>query len=247
MKLLKITIFIIILLTAYTMAVQAKENISDDVTVEKLTGTVWLYTAYYDLPDFGHCPANGLIVIDTPHAIMIDLPWTDEQTSLLFDWVERVFNGRIEKVIPTHFHIDCAGGLGEAMRRKGVAFSLDKTAQILRDTGKSIPDNYFTDSLTLACGSLSVELFYPGAGHTVDNIVAWIPQEKILFGGCLIKSADATSTGNIADAMLEEWPKSLMKVREKYSSAEIVIPGHGNPGGLDLIDHTLKLLGKENQ
>ncbi|MEQ8186623.1 MAG: subclass B1 metallo-beta-lactamase [Candidatus Eremiobacterota bacterium] len=245
MKLFKITIFIIILFTVYTMAVQAKENLSDDVTVEKFSDGIWLYTAYYDLPDFKHCPANGLIVIDRPHAIMINVPWTDEQTAILFDWVERELKGTVDKVIPTHSHGDCAGGLAEARRRKAEAFALDKTAKLLEDTGHTVPENYFTDTLSLACGSIRVELFYPGAGHTVDNIVAWIPQEKILFGGCLIKSADATSPGHIADASLEEWPKSLMKVREKYSSAEIVIPGHGNPGVLDLIEHTLKLLGED--
>jgi glyoxylase-like metal-dependent hydrolase (beta-lactamase superfamily II) len=61
-------------------------------------------------------------------------------------------------------------------------------------------------------------------------------------GGCLVKSIDAKALGNIEDASLAEWPESLTRIKDKYSSAEIVIPGHGNQGSLKLIDHTLKLL-----
>jgi metallo-beta-lactamase class B len=87
-----------------------------------------------------------------------------------------------------------------------------------------------------------VELAYFGAGHTIDNITAWIPEKKILFAGCMVKSRNAQNLGNTKEADLDQWPKILKKVREAYSEAKIVIPGHGLYGGTDLIDHTIELL-----
>jgi hypothetical protein len=45
---------------------------------------------------------------------------------------------------------------------------------------------------------------------------------------------------------VESWPKTLQKVKEAYPGARIVVPGHGRPGGLDLIDHTIELCNNQN-
>jgi metallo-beta-lactamase class B len=95
---------------------------------------------------------------------------------------------------------------------------------------------------TFVVGREHLELFYPGAGHTIDNSVVWIPERKILFGGCLVKSTSSTDLGNIADADLKEWPRSIHKVMDKFPATEVVIPGHGTSGGMELLQHTLDLL-----
>ncbi len=59
---------------------------------------------------------NGSIVISDQNAVMIDLPWTDKQTGILFDWIKEQHNVTIDTVVPTHSHTDCAGGLKEAHR-----------------------------------------------------------------------------------------------------------------------------------
>jgi metallo-beta-lactamase class B len=217
-------------------------ELSEDVTVTKLTEGIWLHTSYFDIQGYRRVPANGLIVLDGSHAMMIDLPWTNEQTGLLFGWVGKVHGAKVEIVVPTHSHIDCAGGLAEAHRRKANSFALDKTVEILKRTDKPVPKNWFSSRLSLACGKNRVELAYFGAGHTIDNITAWIPEKKILFAGCMVKSRNAQNLGNTKEADLDEWPKTLKKVRQEYSEAKIVIPGHGQYGGIDLIDHTIELL-----
>ena len=63
--------------------------VRDDITLHPIADGVWVHTTYFDLPDYGRCPANGLVVIDGKEAMLIDLPWTDEQTARLFDWIER--------------------------------------------------------------------------------------------------------------------------------------------------------------
>jgi metallo-beta-lactamase class B len=215
--------------------------LSDDVVVRKLAEGVWLHTTYFDIANFKNVPANGLVVIDGESAMMVDLPWTDEQTRVLFDWVDREHKARILRVVPTHFHIDCVGGLAEAHRRGADSFAFKKTVKLLKQTKKLAPKNWFTERISLSCGQINVELAFWGGGHTVDNIVAWIPARKILFAGCLVKSLNAKNLGNTDDGDLISYPETLKKIRERYSDVKIVVPGHGQPGGLDLIDHTINL------
>jgi len=225
----------------YAQSANESIKLSDDVEVRQLAEGIWLHTTYFDIEGFENIPANGLVVIDGEHAMIIDLPWTDEHTGVLFDWIVKKQNATIKKVVPTHWHIDCAGGLAEAHRRMAESFTLDKTVEILKAKNEPVPQNWFTEYLCLSCGDIGVELGYFGAGHTIDNIVAWIPSKKILFGGCMVKSQNARNLGNTADADVESWPKTLKKVREKYSEAKVVVPGHGRPGGMELIDHTISL------
>ena len=89
-------------------------------------------------------------------------------------------------------------------------------------------------------GGTKVHNFYPGEAHTRDNIVTWIPAEATIFGGCMVKSIDA-SKGNLADANVKAWPTTIRAIRSKYPSAKIIIPGHGDPGGKELLDYTIRL------
>lgn len=96
----------------------------------------------------------------------------------------------------------------------------------------------------LAIHSEGIEIYYPGASHSPDNLVVYFPQKRILFGGCMIKSLKSKNLGNTADADLEEWPKSVKRVLERYKEdTDIVVPGHGKCGNIDLLSHTIELGG----
>jgi metallo-beta-lactamase class B len=34
-------------------------------------------------------------------------------------------------------------------------------------------------------GGVSMEVFFPGEGHTADNMTVWFPGERVLFAGFL--------------------------------------------------------------
>ena len=230
----------------YAQSANDSIKLADDVEVRRLAEGVWLHTTYYDIEGFENVPANGIIVIDSNEAIMIDLPWTDEQAGVRFDWVTKKQNAAIKKVVPTHWHIDCAGGLAEAHRREAESFAFDKTVELLKANNKPAPVNWFTDRLSLSCGKFRVELAYFGPGHTVDNFVAWIPTRKILFGGDLFRTRNARNLGNVTEADVKSWPETLKKVKKAYPKAEVVIPCHGPYGGMELIDHTIELCNSHN-
>ena len=99
------------------------------------------------------------------------------------------------------------------------------------------------DSATLKLNNMEIQCYYLGGGHSTDNIVVWIPSEKILFGGCMIKDTQTSSLGNTADAApLKEWLKTVCAVEARFPDAKVVIPGHGEVGGLELVKHTEDLL-----
>jgi glyoxylase-like metal-dependent hydrolase (beta-lactamase superfamily II) len=84
-------------------------------------------------------------------------------------------------------------------------------------------------------------VFYPGRGHSADNLVVWLGSGKILFGTCAVRSPTFSGKGNTADASLDEWPESIRSVRARYPEARVVVPGHGPVGSTDLLDHTIAL------
>ncbi|MCP4605816.1 MAG: subclass B1 metallo-beta-lactamase [Proteobacteria bacterium] len=219
-------------------------RLSDDVTVEEIAPGYWIHTTYIEVEGYGYVGANGLVVIDGRYAAMIDLPWTDKQTEILFDWVAEKHNAKIQTVVPTHSHADCAGGLNEAHRRGATSITLNKTVQIMNQTNMPVAKKIFTDNKRITVGNINIELAYIGAGHTVDNIVAWIPGPKILYAGCLLKGLDFDTIGNTSEADPSSYPETLRKMKDRFVEATIVVPGHGKPSGTDLMDHTRKLLEK---
>jgi len=219
-------------------------RVSDDIILQPVIPGVWVHTTYIDDPNYGRIGANGLVIVSKEEAVLIDLPWTDEQTAALFDWVAENSGATIKAVVPTHFHQDCMGGLAEAHRRRATSYACDKTIEFARRDHLPVPKLPFRLRATIHCGEMIVVLTHFGAGHTTDNVVAWLPQKQVLFGGCLIKSLDAQSLGNTSDGDLEAYPTTLQKVRAAYRQAKIVVPGHGDWGGPELINHTLKLCTK---
>jgi metallo-beta-lactamase class B len=218
-----------------------KVVISEDIQLTQLTDNVWIHTTSIDYPGYGRVPANGLLIVDEKTAALIDTPWTNEQTGVIFDWVKDHFNVTIEHVIVTHSHDDCMGGLAEVHQRNAFSYALDLTRNIAEKEGKPLPQTTFSDSFTLELRKTTLLVKYFGGGHTIDNIVVWLPEHNILFGGCLVKSLSSKSLGNIKEADVEAWPNTLQKLLDAFPSAEIVVPGHGTHGGKRLIAHTINL------
>ncbi len=225
---------------------QKKIDLGKDVEIYALAPGIWRHVTYKEMAGWGRVPANGLIVVDGEHAALVDTPWTPEQTAILLDWVEKNLKAKVEAVVVSHSHEDCLGGLAEAHKRGIRSIGLEKTRELALASGVEAPKETFAGASKLTVGKRELELYYPGPGHTVDNIVTWIADEKVLFGGCLVKSGDATTLGNTAEADLAAWPATLANVKERYPGARLIVPGHGDPGVPELIDHTLELIKKNS-
>ena len=145
-------------------------------------------------------------------------------------------------MIATHRHDDTMGGLNFMHQHRVSSYALELTRDIAKSENLPLPQHTFKDSLLLKLDDEPLICRYFGGGHTSDNIVVWIPGDKILFGGCLIRSAGANNLGNTTDADLNAWPETVKKLLAAYKDCKIVVPGHGGIGDFSLIEHTLELL-----
>ena len=84
-------------------------------------------------------------------------------------------------------------------------------------------------------------VFYPGAGHTDDNIVVNIEGAGILFGRCLIRPGNSDNLGNTADGNVQHWATATEALAARFPDPKIVVPSHGPPAGRELFTHTIAL------
>jgi metallo-beta-lactamase class B len=103
------------------------------------------------------------------------------------------------------------------------------------------------EGLELSIEEEIVEVYFPGESHSIDNVIVYFHNRKILFGGCMVKSLESKNPGFTGDANMQEWPKSVKKVLDRYKNAKLVIPGHGNWGDTKLLKHTIDLLANYNK
>lgn len=200
------------------------------------------HISYLNTNDFGRVSCNGMVLLNDYQAVIFDTPTNDESSEELINFLTQKLKSKIVAVIPTHFHNDCIGGIQAFNLHQIPAYTSNRTIDILKEQGDKSAEllKGFDDSLTLKIGGESVIVKYFGEGHTKDNITGYFPADSILFGGCLIKELDATK-GYLGDSNTKEWPLTVAKLKREYPQAKIVIPGHGKPGGTDLLDYTESL------
>lgn len=217
-------------------------QISPDVQVSTLRPGIWIHTSWHTYPDGSRVSSNGLVVQEEDRLLLIDTAWGEQSTEHLLQWISRELRHPVTRAIVTHAHEDRMGGASVLVRR-GISFvAHPQTRTLARSRGWPEPDSVGDLSIGEATGLGSVEVFYPGAAHAPDNIVVWIPEGRVLFGGCAVKAADARTLGDTRDADLAAWREALLRVEQRYRLAATVVPGHGAVGGPELLRHTAELL-----
>ena len=230
----------LILIFWHILTAQVTIKISNDLQLQKISDHCFVHISYTDLENAPHYPANGMVYITHGNAFIVDTPWTNELTELLIKFLQDSMHVSIEGVIATHWHVDCVGGL-ETVHKMGIqSYAYQLTAEICKEKNLPIPQITFNDSLLIAPEN-ELLLKYLGPGHTEDNMIVYIPSEKILFAGCMAKALGWNSLGFTGDANIPKWPETLKNILHCFPDAKIVIPGHGNYGGLDILEHTLSL------
>lgn len=217
-------------------------KISRDLYLLKLSEETYIHVSWHSDAEWGKFTSNGVIVSKNGKAALFDTPMTDSLTRKLVNFIQDSLNCKIDYFIPNHFHSDCTAGMEILDSIGAVTISSEKTKEISVAKKILTADKTFSDTFLIHLEGKLIELKYPGPAHTNDNIVVWIADEKILFGGCMIRAKKSTSSGNIADANITEWPNTIKKLKTDYSDAKIVIPGHGDYGGKELFNHTIKLV-----
>ena len=223
---------------------QAAAKERSTVTLRRIRPGVWIHTSRYVFPDGSVIPSNGLVVKEGGGLVLIDTAWGEMLTARLLDEIQREIKLPVRRAIVTHAHADRVAG-ADLLRERGIpVFAHPLTIHEREKVAISFPSDSLSGLRRPGDAEFvgSVEAFFPGHAHSPDNIMVWVPSERVLFGGCAVKSADATSLGNLHDADTRAWPDAIRRAMERYPTAEIVVPGHGAEGGKELLTHTLELL-----
>ena len=236
-----------ILLTRSAMGAPAYDTIriTPDLELVRISDHTLIHISFSEMPGFGRVGSNGVVFYDASEAVLFDTPADDDLTQQLVEWLRDSLGLKFTAFVPNHWHADCMGGLGYLKSRKIRSYANTLTQQIAREKKLPVPDTGFTDSLILRLGRKEIRCHFPGAAHSTDNIVIWIPSEKILFPGCICKSSDAGNLGNTADGDLAAYSATVEWIINKFQDASTIIPGHGAPGGPELLTHTLSLTGNK--
>ncbi|MDD3859893.1 MAG: subclass B1 metallo-beta-lactamase [Bacteroidales bacterium] len=219
--------------------------IDNDLQLIHLQDSIYIHISWHSIENYGRFPSNGMIIIRNGQALMIDTPMDNDKTERLTNYLKDSLSAKTTILIPGHYHGDCIGGL-EYLQSIGVeSIANSLTIAICKEEGLALPSTSFTDSLSFDFNGEQIICRFFGAGHSSDNITVWLPDQNILFGGCLIKSVDSKGLGNLSDAVVEEWDITVKKIIETYPTVKIVVPGHGDFGGKKLLTNTIKLVEEE--
>lgn len=235
MKLTAIILFLLI----FSLGVFGQ--ISDALKISPLSGDFYIFTTYQTYKD-AKVPANGMYVVTDEGVVLIDTPWDETQLQPLLNYIKEKHNKNVVMTVSTHFHEDRTNGI-EFLRTKGVkTYTTKKTDELSQKKGYERAEFLLEKDTEFKIGQYKFQTFYPGEGHAPDNIVVWFPSEKILYGGCFIKSTEADSIGNLSDANIDAWSNSIKNVQKKFKNPKFVIPGHDGWASTKSLKHTLKLI-----
>lgn len=214
----------------------------------------------YVVEDDYYIKENSLIYIGPEFVTLIGATWSPDTAKILADEVKKITDKPISEVINTNYHPDRAGGNAYWQQSGAKIIATQLTAQWMRSDWQTIVD--FTrrgipayPQLPLVMPTVvypgdfelqhgRIKAFYLGPSHTEDGIFVYLPEEKILYGNCILKE----QLGNLSSANLDEYPKTLLKLKQLNLEINTIVAGHASSlHGPELIEHYLRLLEKNAQ
>lgn len=216
------------------------QHANSSLKISHLTGDFYVFTTY-NFYKGNRIPANGMYLLTGKGAIMFDSPWDTTQFQPLLDSIRARHNKEVIICIATHFHEDRTGGL-EYYRQSGIkTYTTRQTYELSKKRGMKRAEFLIEKDTVFTVGPYSFQTYFPGQGHAPDNIVIWFEKEKLLYGGCLIKSVQDNTLGNLSDANTIDYPATIKNVRAKCKKPKYIIPGHNDWTNTRSLDHTLKM------
>jgi len=175
---------------------------------------------------------NTLVYVRDNDVVLVDTKMPGNGEAIL-EQVRAITDKPITTIIYSHHHPDHVGSTAffrehfpevKVISHENAKGWVEASPNV--DPGQ-VPDETFTDRLTVGEGDDRIELYYFGAGHT--NADAWLvfPEEKVLFPGDMMAwdMAPLIDPGTGGD--VRALPDTLERVAETVQGVETVVEGHG--------------------
>ncbi len=204
--------------------------------MEQITSGVFVETGNLGSNDSIIVSHEGTVLIDAPHKPTDAARWRDTAAGF----------GEVRYLVHTDHHIDHTLGnfqlpgtvVSHSVTRRRMAEeypSWDYVRDLLSvidpggldlmpDLWPRLPTVTFDDGMRLHVGDATVELIHM-PGHTANSIVAYLPEQGVLFSGDNVCEAGLPS---FLDADVGSWFDSLDRIAAL--DFEFLVPGHGEVG-----------------
>jgi glyoxylase-like metal-dependent hydrolase (beta-lactamase superfamily II) len=187
--------------------------------------------------------SNAGFVVTPKGVVVIDALGSPVLAQKLIQEIRNVTKQKIVAVVLTHYHADHVYGLQEFKRlgatiyaqRDGLNYLASETAKqrliasridfapwVNENTRLVAADVWIDQSKTMMVGGVEFILNRVGPAHAHEDLIVYVPSEKVLFAGDLVFRGRIPFVGN-ADS--RGWVNALNEI-QKLNPA-IVVPGHG--------------------
>jgi metallo-beta-lactamase class B len=217
------------------------QTASHNLSISHLTGDFYICTTY-GFYKGSPVPANSMYLVTSIGVVLFDTPWDSTQFQPLLDSIKVKHGKNVILCIATHFHEDRTAGL-EFYKQKGIStYTTELTDKMSKKRNEKRAEFLIQNDTLFSVGQYIFQTYYAGQGHSPDNIVIWFEKDKILYGGCLVKSTEAVDLGNLSDGNIEAWATTIKNIQRKFKNPNYVIPGHLDWHSKESLTHTLNLI-----
>ncbi len=201
----------------------------------------------------GWCVSNAGVLAGPDGAVVIDTLATEGRTRALVEFVDGLGAGPRRTVVNTHHHGDHNfgnhqfGAAAVVVGHDAVRAEMVETGLALTriwpqvdwgDVRVTLPHITVGDRLNLHVGKRRAEIIALGsAAHTSNDLVVWLPEDRVLFAG------DVVMSGAAPFCLFGSVSGTMAAVRRLAAlGAETVVSGHGPVTGPEIFDETLRYL-----
>ena len=197
---------------------------------------LWAFTAEGD-------PNTGVIIGDDA-VMIVDAQATPRLAGKVIEKVRSVTDKPITHVVLTHYHAvrvlgasaygasqvimsDTARAMVAERGQEDWESEFDRFPRLFEGhesiPGLTWPTTTFSRSMTVYLGERRVELRHLGRAHTAGDIVAWVPDEAVMFTGDIVEYRSACYCG---DGHFADWGTTLDAIALYRPDA--IAPGRGD-------------------
>jgi glyoxylase-like metal-dependent hydrolase (beta-lactamase superfamily II) len=188
--------------------------------------------------------SNAGFVVTPKGVVVIDALGSPVLAQKLIQEIRKITKQKIVAVVLTHYHADHVYGLQEFKRlgatiyaqREGINYLASETAKqrliasrvdfapwVNENTHLVPADVWIDQSKNITVGGVEFRISRVGPAHAPEDLIVFIPSEKVLFAGDLVFRGRIPFVGN-ADS--RGWMSALDEIQKL--NPRIVVPGHGS-------------------
>ena len=206
------------------------------ITFSEIGRDLWAFTAEGD-------PNTGVIIGDDS-VMIIDAQATPRLANMVVEKIRSVTDKPIKYVVLSHYH--AVRVLGASAYNAEQIIASEKCRSMVAERGQedwdseferfprlfqghesipglTWPTMTFTQKMTVYLGKRRVDLMHLGRAHTAGDIVAWVPDEGVMFTGDIVEYHSACYCG---DGHFGDWGGTLDAIRAYRPHA--IAPGRGD-------------------